>query len=150
MAALGDRNPVARAQRLGLDGVLIVLAVSGSAWLVAHYLFGAGNEAIGLPHRSEVWWMRLHGLAGFAMLIVFGAFLPWHVPRGWRMQARRGVEITLLTLFASAIVTAYCLYYFAPDTIRPALGWVHVALGGGTGLAVAWHRSRRQRAGGSP
>lgn len=149
MAALSERNPVARWQKTGLDGALIVLVVTGVAWLVAHYLFGAGNEGIGLPHPSEAWWMRVHGLAGFVLLIVFGAFLPLHVPRGWRIQPRRGVEIVLLTMLATAIVTAYCLYYFTPDMVRPALGWLHAVLGAGAGAAVIWHRRRRTLPSGS-
>ena len=143
MAALGERNPVARWQRVLLDTALWILAVSGAGWLIAHYGYGAGSEEIGLPHWSEAWLMRLHGLAGFAMLVVFGAFLPLHVPRGWRTQRRRGVEVALLVTLVASIVTAYCLYYFAPEPLRPALGWVHAAVGSTAGLAVWWHRRRR-------
>jgi hypothetical protein len=143
VAAVGERNPVAAWQRVLLDAALWTLAVSGLAWLLMHYVFGAGRDDIGLPHWSEAWLMRLHGLAGFAMLVVFGAFLPWHVPRGWRMQPRRGLEVSLLGTLGAAIVTAYCLYYFAPETLRPGLGWLHAALGCAAGLAVWWHRRRR-------
>jgi uncharacterized membrane protein YhdT len=143
MAALGERNPVARWQRVSLDGALLALAASGLVWLLAHYGFGAGREEIGLPHWSEAWLMRVHGLAGFAVLLVVGAFLPLHVPRGWRLQPQRGFEITMLTLLGIAIVTAYCLYYFAPDTVRPLLGWVHAIAGCVAGGAVLWHRRRR-------
>ncbi len=143
MAAVGERNPVARWQRSALDAALVALAVTGIAWLLAHYLYGAGNEAVGLPHPAEPWLIRVHGLAAFVALIVFGAFLPAHVPRGWRMQPRRRVEIALIAALAAAIVTAYVLYYFAPDTVRPALGWIHAAVGVAGGLALVLHRWRR-------
>ncbi len=142
MAAL-ERNPVAPWQRRLLDVSLWVLGLTGGAWLVFHYAFGAGNESVGLPHASEAWWMRVHGLAAFALLIAFGAFLPWHVPRGWRIQTRRGVEIAMLALMSAAIVTAYVLYYFTPEALHAAIGWAHAVLGAGAALGVAWHRGRR-------
>lgn len=142
MAAV-ERNPVAPWQRLLLDAALWILGLTGAAWLVAHYVFGAGNDAIGLPHASEAWWMRVHGLAAFAVLIAFGAFLPAHVPRGWRIQRKRGVEVAMLALFGGAIVTAYVLYYLTPESLHAAIGWVHAGVGAGAALGVAWHRYRR-------
>lgn len=142
MAAL-ERNPVAPWQRRLLDASLWVLGMTGAAWLVAHYAFGAGNDAVGLPHASEAWWMRLHGLAAFALLIVFGAFLPLHLPRGWRIQSKRGVEMAMLVCFGGAIVSAYLLYYFAPEPLHAAMGWVHAGVGAGAVVGAAWHRYRR-------
>ncbi len=142
MAAL-ERNPVAPWQRRLLDASLWILGVTGAAWLVVHYLFGAGNETIGLPHASEAWWMRLHGLAAFVLLIAFGAFLPWHVPRGWRIQAKRGVEVAMVAFFGVAIVTAYVLYYFTPESLHALIGWAHAGVGAGAALGVVWHRARR-------
>jgi hypothetical protein len=125
MATLNGGNPVPGWQRISLDVALITLVASGLLWLLGHYAFGAGREDIGLPHWSESWSMRLHGLAGFAVLVAVGAFLPLHVPRGF------------------AVLTAYALYYFAPDAIRPALGWFHALLGGAWGLTIIWHRRKR-------
>lgn len=142
MAAVGSTNPVARWQRLSLDASTSLLVVTGSLWLLAHYLYGAGNDAIGLPHWSEAWLMRLHGLAAFIVLIAIGAFLAVHVPRGWRMRPQRRLEIALLACLVLAVVTAYCLYYFAPDWVRPALGWVHAGLGTCWGITILVHRGK--------
>ena len=143
MAAVGGSNPVPRWQRLSLDTAIIVLLVSGSLWLLFHYLFGAGNQEIGLPHWSESWLMRLHGLATFATLVTVGAFLPLHVPRGWRTRSQRRLEVTMLTCLALVVITAYCLYYFAPDWLRPALGWLHAGLGCAWGATILVHRGKR-------
>jgi len=143
MATLNGGNPVPGWQRISLDVALITLAASGLFWLLGHYAFGAGREDIGLPHWSESWLMRLHGLAGFAVLVAVGAFLPLHVPRGWRQRAERGLEIRMLVSLGLAVLTAYALYYFAPDAIRPALGWFHALLGGAWGLTIIWHRRKR-------
>lgn len=142
MAAVNGGNPVAAWQRVGLDSALVALVASGVLWLLAHYAFGAGREEIGLPHWSEAWLMRAHGLAGFVALVTVGSFLPLHVPRGWRARQRRAVEITLLAALALAVASAYCLYYFAPDPVRQALGWMHAAAGCAWGAAVVWHRCR--------
>ena len=142
MAAVGGNNPVPRWQRLGLDTATSVLLVSGSFWLLVHYVFGAGNQEIGLPHWSESWLMRLHGLAAFVALIAVGAFLPLHVPRGWRARSQRGLEITMLACLALTVITAYCLYYFAPDWIRPSLGWLHTGLGCAWGATILVHRGK--------
>jgi len=130
---------------VSLDAALIALVGSGLLWLLAHYGFGAGREEIGLPHWSESWLMRVHGFAGFVALVAVGAFLPLHVPRGWRMREERGLEITMLVCLAIAVVTAYALYYFAPDSVRPSLGWVHAAIGCAWGATIVWHRRRRTR-----
>jgi hypothetical protein len=42
-------------------------------------------------------------------------------------------------------VTGYLLYYFAPEGVRPALGWLHSALGVAMALVVVWHRRRQSR-----
>ena len=141
MASVSGSNPVQGWQKVSLDTSLIALVVSGLLWLLVHYVFGAGREE--LPHWSEAWLMRLHGLAGFAVLVTVGAFLPVHVPRGWRIRQERGFEVTMLASLAVAVITAYALYYFAPDTIRPSLGWLHAVIGCAWGGTIMWHRRKR-------
>ncbi|HTT14097.1 MAG TPA: hypothetical protein VMG60_24800 [Burkholderiaceae bacterium] len=143
MAAVSGTNPVPGWQRIMLDAALIALVVSGLLWLLAHYAFGAGREEIGLPHWSEAWLMRAHGLAGFVVLVAVGTFLSVHVPRGWRMRENRSFEITMLACLGIAVATAYALYYFAPDPVRPALGWLHSAVGCAWGTTVVCHRRRK-------
>ena len=140
---MSGSNPVQGWQKVSLDTALIALVVSGLLWLLVHYALGAGRDEVGLPHWSEAWLMRLHGLAGFAVLVAVGAFLPVHVPRGWRMRQERGFEVAMLGLLAVVVITAYALYYFAPDTIRPSLGWLHAVIGCAWGGTIVWHRRKR-------
>lgn len=135
MAAL---NPLSPWQRQALYGSCALLVASGLAWLLLHYLWGAGAGE--LPHPLEPWMMRVHGAAGFAALFMGGVVAAQHVPRGWRatrahprmrqrwaFKRRSGLALCVLGgLLAS---TGYALYYFAPDTLRPALGWVHAGIG---------------------
>lgn len=120
-------------QRLCLYAAGTLLLASGAAWLALHYLLGEG--AGGLPHPAEAWLMRLHGLAGFVALFMLGVLAAHHVPHGWRLGARhrfarqRGSGALLCTLAALLAATGYALYYFAPEGVRPALGWVHSTFG---------------------
>lgn len=137
---------LARWQRLALHGTGTVLLASGLAWLALHHTIGGGVD---LPHPAEPWLMRLHGLAGFAALFLLGMLAAAHVPAGWRMSARpqrapqRATGVALCTLAALLTATGYALYYFAPESVRPALGWGHAGLGVAMAVVVAWHRQLR-------
>jgi hypothetical protein len=133
-----------RWQRLALylSGTLLLL--TGGMWLGVHYSIGAGAGA--LPHPLEAWSLRLHGLAAFAGLFVLGVLAAAHIPQGWRLSQRRrwaGQRRSGVLLCASGGLLAasgYLLYYFAPDTLRPALGWAHAIVGAAMAWLVAVHR----------
>ena len=131
-------------ERTGLYASGSTLLVTGLVWLVLHY----GRAADSLPSPLEPWAMRLHGLAGFAALFLFGALATAHIPRGWRLSQRRGWRnqrvsgVALCLLAAGLALTGYLLYYFAPDGVRPTLGWLHSGLGAAMAAIVAGHRRR--------
>jgi len=153
-----------RWQRLALHASGWSLWVTGVLWLAVHYSIGAGAGE--LPHPAEAWAMRLHGLAAFAGLFVLGALAGSHIPRGWRISAtlhnpgshhrpirthakrwawQRITGIALCSLAGVLVATGYLLYYFAPDIIRPALGWVHAGVGTVMAAVVWSHRRGRSR-----
>jgi hypothetical protein len=133
-----------RWQRLGLFTSGALLLLSGLVWLAVHYSVGAGAGE--LPHALEAWSLRLHGLAAFAGLFVLGALAAAHVPHGWRMSRRRRWSAQrrsgalLCGVAALLALSGYLLFYFAPEAIRPALGWAHTGLGVAMGLLLASHR----------
>ena len=144
---VGSVHRLVRWQRRVLYGAGAVLLASGVGWLSIHY----GRSADALPSPLEAWAMRIHGLASFVVLFGFGALAASHVPQGWRLSQRlrwahqRGSGVVLCTLAATLAATGYLLYYFAPEGVRPALGWVHSALGIAMALVVVWHRRRHGR-----
>jgi peptidoglycan/LPS O-acetylase OafA/YrhL len=137
-------NPLVAWQRRALWLSGAVLLLSGAAWLAIHY--GRSDDA--LPSPLEAWLMRLHGFASFAALFIFGALAAGHVPQGWRLSdesawaSQRTTGLLLCVLAGSLAVSAYLLYYFAPDSIRPSLGWVHSGLGATMAVLVLVHRRR--------
>ena len=120
------------------------LLVTGAAWLALHYSVGAGAGE--LPHPLEAWSLRLHGLAAFAAIFALGLIAAAHVPQGWRLSQRRhrfgqrATGVTLCVLGALLVASGYALYYFAPDSIRPALGWAHAFVGLAMGVLTTTHR----------
>ena len=143
-AAHHSTHHLARWQRLSVYAVGALLLATGVVWLALHYLVGAGTGE--LPHPLEAWALRLHGLAAFAGLFMLGVIAAVHVPHGWRLSRRlrwahqRGTGLTLCALAAALALSGYLLYYFAPEAIRPALGWLHTAVGVAMALLLALHR----------
>jgi peptidoglycan/LPS O-acetylase OafA/YrhL len=135
------RNPLRLWQRQAVDASGGALLLSGAAWLALHY--GRSAE---LPLPAEAWLMRLHGAAAFAAIFMLGALAAFHVPQGWRVTARghglaqRRWGLLLCVLGALLVASAYQLYYFAPDNVRPALGIAHSLAGLAMALALVMHR----------
>src|SRR5664279_2620901 len=129
-----------------LYGAGIALLATGVAWLTLHY----GRSADALPAPLEAWTMRLHGFAAFAALFAFGALAAAHIPQGWRFSHRmrwarqRGSGLALCFLAGTLVLTGYLLYYFAPEPVRPALGWLHSGLGLAMAGLVLTHRRRSE------
>jgi peptidoglycan/LPS O-acetylase OafA/YrhL len=131
-----------RWQRLSLYITGVLLLVTGGVWLLLHHGPGAGE----LPHPLEAWCLRVHGLAAFAGLFVLGALAAAHIPQGWRLSQRRRWAgqrrsgALLCAIGALLVVSGYLLYYFAPEALRPALGWAHAAAGVAMGGLLLSHR----------
>lgn len=127
---------------LYLTGGLLLL--TGAAWLAIHYGIGAG--AGDLPHPLEANMLRLHGLLAFAGLFMLGVLAAGHIPQGWRLSQRRRWEgqrssgMLLCAIGALLALSGYALYYFAPESVRPALGWAHAFVGLAMAALVARHR----------
>jgi hypothetical protein len=140
-------NRITGWQKAVLYGSSGAALASGVAWLAFHY----GRDADALPSPIEPWAMRLHGLAAFAILFVLGALAASHIPHGWRVSHRfsrahqRSSGLGLGLLAGACVLTGYLLYYFAPDAIRPALGWLHSGFGAAAVLLAFFHRRRLQR-----
>jgi hypothetical protein len=134
-------------QRICLVGAGSALGATGAIWLAVHYAMGAGAGE--LPHPLESWLMRLHGLAAFVALFTLGALAAEHVPQGWRLTARqrwasqRRLGVALCSMAAALVITGYALYYLASESVRPALGIGHAAIGAATAVLVVWHGRRR-------
>jgi hypothetical protein len=133
-----------RWQRRSLYTTGWLLMATGVAWLLVHYGLGAG--AGNLPHPAEAWLLRAHGLAAFGGLFMFGVVAAWHVPHGWQLARRHGWDgqrstgTLLCALAALLALSGYALFYFAPENLRPPLGWAHTITGLVLAALLASHR----------
>ncbi len=139
-----------RWQRQLLMATSLLLLASGLAWLALHYRSGAG----GLPHPAQAWLMQVHGAGAFVALFASGLMAGHHIPAGWRHSGHHGQAsqrrsgLLLCGLLGLAVLSGYLLYYFAPETVRPALGWGHAGVAVlmlGLGLQHGLQHRRRQR-----
>jgi hypothetical protein len=146
---LHRRNSLPLWQRTTLYLSAFVLLATGVAWLAAHYLAGAGAD--GLPHPLEAWTTRLHGLAAFLGLFILGAMAGAHIPQGWRLSGRhrwaqqRASGVALCGCAGLLALTGYLLYYFAPENVRPPLGWIHSGIGFAMAVLVLVHKQPKSR-----
>jgi hypothetical protein len=125
--------------------------VSGLGWLIDHYLL-AGVAEFGEPHGAfELWWLRLHGAAIMAGLVVLGSLLPGHVAGALRAgeNLRSGLSMLGLAVFLTA--TGYGLYYVGDENVRSWISALHWLAGLAAGVALPLHlwfgKRRRKRHG---
>ena len=126
-----------------------LIFVSGLGWLADHYLF-AGSADFGDAHAAfEPWWLRLHGAAAMAGLVVLGSLLPGHIARAWRLRTNYRSGLLMLSLVVLLVVTGYGLYYVGDEETRPWISMVHwlagVVAAAGLALHVRWGKRQTRR-----
>ncbi len=110
-----------------LYAVFLMLWVSGTLWLTFHYFMRVPGEFGETAHPMEKWWLRLHGLMAFAMLVAIGSVLPIHARRAWHLKKNRITGLAMKGVFLWMALTGYALYYFVSDANEawlPQLHWV--------------------------
>jgi hypothetical protein len=128
---------LSRRHRLYLYVIGGSLAASGIAWLIAHYLLSNPSEFGETHHPSEPWWLRLHGAAVMAFLVLLGTILPGHVTRAWSLRRNRALPVRknvvtgtlMLSLVTALALTGYGLYYCGDEELRPYISTGHWLVG---------------------
>jgi len=104
-----------------------VLFITGAAWLLADARKdGASGEGWQTAAANL---LMIHGGAAMATLLLLGALVPLHVRRGWRARRNRIMGVTMVSLNAALILTAFGLYYLGSETLRPWASDLHIAAG---------------------
>jgi hypothetical protein len=113
--------------RAALYAAFAVLLVTGAAWLWADAMkdspSGEGWQTAG------AYLLMIHGGTAMAALMLIGALVPLHMRRGWRARRNRITGTAMATFNAVLIVTAFGLYYFGSDLLRPWSSRLHIAFG---------------------
>jgi len=104
-------------------------ATSGAAWLLLHYFAQREGEFGVEPHPFEHATLVTHGVAGLAMLWVFGLIWLAHVRRGWSKPQHRWAGGTMAALMLWLALSAAGLYYLGDEAWRGFVGIAHWSLG---------------------
>jgi len=141
---------LSRRHRAWLHGTSAALFVTGVLWLAFRHFVRVPGEFGPQPHALEPWWLKLHGAAAMAFLILLGTLLRGHIPRGWRLRRNRVSGAGLVSVNAVLIATGWALYYLGSESVRPVVSAVHWGLGLGLPAGLLWHarrglKSRRAR-----
>jgi hypothetical protein len=126
--------------------VITLLWLSGALWLVFHYFLQVEGEFGVTPHSAEIWWLRLHGLMVFAVLVALGTILPVHAMRAWQLKRNKVSGGVMKALFLWLALSGYALYYFASDANKNWLPLFHWGTGIFVPLVIVLHtRQGRKR-----
>jgi hypothetical protein len=113
--------------RAALYAAFAVLLVSGAAWLWADAMKdGPNGEGW---QTAGAYLLMTHGGTAMAALMLLGALVPLHMRRGWRARRNRITGTAMATFNAVLIATAFGLYYFGSELLRPWTSWLHIAVG---------------------
>jgi len=109
--------------------VSLALLISGALWLVFHYFLTVSVEFGESRHPLEAWWLRLHGAAAMAFLIVLGTLLPIHIRRAWQVRRNYRSGVVVLTIVTTLVITGYGLYYVGSENLRLWISVIHWGIG---------------------
>ena len=112
--------------RYALYAAFAVLFLTGAVWLVADRLKDSASEFWQQAAATLLMW---HGGGAMITLMMLGALVPVHMRYGWRKRKNLVTGITVATVNAALIVTAFGLYYLGSEAVRPWMSDVHTALG---------------------
>jgi hypothetical protein len=116
------------------------LLLTGVAWLVFHNFVTVVGELGEERHPSEVWWLRLHGAAAMAFLVLVGTLIPGHVAGALRSGRNLSSGVPLLTLLAALALTGYGLYYAGGEETRSYISVCHWVVGLAAAFGFFQHR----------
>jgi multisubunit Na+/H+ antiporter MnhB subunit len=128
-----------RGHRWAVYGVVGLLMLSGSAWLMAHHFLRSESEFGPSIHPLEPWSIKLHGLATFLFLSLAGSLWTVHMRLAWRQGRNLLSAIILLVWSAILTMTGYLLYYGPGDEVREWISWLHWIVGLALPLVLMMH-----------
>jgi uncharacterized membrane protein YbjE (DUF340 family) len=111
--------------RWALYAACAVLFVTGAGWLLAD----AWKESADVWQEVAANLLMVHGGAAMVALMLLGALVPLHLRRAWRAKRNRVTGSAMASVNAILIITAFGLYYFGSDAVRPWTSRIHYGLG---------------------
>jgi hypothetical protein len=120
---------LSRRHKALLYGALAALFASGALWLIFHHFVHVDGDFGEEPHPLEGVWLRVHGAAAMAFLLVAGSLIRGHVRLGWKQRRNRPSGGMVVAICAVLATTGWALYYVAGDTARAYASALHWTVG---------------------
>jgi len=134
--------------RAALYGAFALLLATGALWLAADARKDTADGETWQAVAANL--LMIHGGLAMVALMLIGALVPLHTRRGWRARRNRVTGSLMATANGILIVTAFGLYYFGSDVLRPWASAVHLYAGLSLPLIALVHvvTGRRSAGGG--
>ncbi len=97
-------------------------------------------------HPAQHWWIRIHAVFAYALLIALGYLIKIHIEPGLRGSRRKKSGLTLLSSLALLILSAFPVLYAMEGPFRSGSAWIHTYLGLGCPLLLVIHLQSKIRA----
>lgn len=123
--------------RWAVYGAFATLLATGIVWLAADGLKDTADGELWQALAASM--LMLHGGAAMVTLLLLGALMPLHVQRGWRARRNRIAGAAMVAFNGILIATAFGLYYFGAETLRPWTNDLHIAAGFALPVLLAAH-----------
>jgi len=124
---------------------LLILWVSGTLWVVLHYLFPTHTDFGTSPNPLEPTLMKVHGAIAVFAVALLGWIGARHVTENWSRSRKRASGIAVLSAYIALVVSGYALYYLLQDELRMRVGQVHEVLGVASIAIALTHWIKRAR-----
>jgi succinate dehydrogenase hydrophobic anchor subunit len=124
---------------------LLLLWLSGTAWVVCHYLFPAHTDFGAAPNPLEPTLMKVHGAIAVFAVALLGWIGARHVTDNWSRSRSRVSGIAVLSTYILLVLSGYALYYLLQDELRERVGQVHEILGIASAAIALTHWLKRAR-----
>jgi len=124
-----------------------VLFFSGLLWLIFRHYLRVQGEFGETARPAEPWFLKAHGAAAMARLVLLGTLVPGHIRRGWNARRNRATGSSFIALNGLLILSGYALYYFAGENSRAWISAAHWVIGLAFPFFLVWHiwQGRRLR-----
>ena len=120
---------VERWNRRSTYASILVLVLSGAAWLIARHFLRPASEFGESVHPFEPLAMKVHGAGAMAMLFFLGSLMNSHIRRAVKARRNLASGWAMIMTMAVLVMTGFGLYYLAGEASRPIWSTIHWVIG---------------------
>ena len=115
MSVPGFNRRMPAGERWWLNLALLLLWVTGVAWLVLDLWFSTVGEFGVTPQPWQPPLLLLHGLVAVPALYLFGWMTARHATLKWKLQLRRASGLTFAASLLLVAVSGFALFFLTQD-----------------------------------